>query len=182
MKIKELQDSSELTMFQKRCLGIKDHIGNDKDIQDYDLEAEQKRSIIKRAENIEHLIKLCMQEIPFSQATAELIRNKDIAWYFLRNQLRDNVFKTTSDAGSIKIGNGSFTILIGNDYGDGETRVAVVMEKDTFNSQLMNFKNSVEGIINIYDYDCGGGQVIKTITGKYGIYAYNGIVVFEKWE
>lgn len=43
--------------------------------------------------------------------------------------------------------------------------------------------------INIYDYDCGN-KVIKTLSGRYGIYVAGdrgvflnkGAVIFEKWE
>lgn len=43
--------------------------------------------------------------------------------------------------------------------------------------------------INIYDYDCGN-KIIKTLSGRYGIYVAGnrgeflnkGAVIFEKWE
>lgn len=110
------------------------------------------------------------------------IKNK---WYEIREMLAEKIFKTYSDAGALKIGNKDFSILIPNGYGDGETRVAIIKleEKKYYDLEAFRFFTSVEGTFDIYDYDCdSSGDIIQTIEGRYGIYVYEGFVVFEQWE
>lgn len=107
-------------------------------------------------------------------------------WIRLRAMIGGKVIKTASDAGGVLVGNDDFQILIPNLRGDGITRVAFV-EKDDWNSAMANFwtnmQNTAEGRpICVYGYDCGTDDVAATIVGRVGIYAYDGIVVFEKWD
>lgn len=91
-------------------------------------------------------------------------------------------FKTVSDAGSVKIGNGSFSILIPNGYGDGMTDVCVVDDRNENPfADVLKFLTSVEGKIDIYSADCGN-SVETGLIGRYGIYYGYGFVVFEKWS
>ncbi len=90
-------------------------------------------------------------------------------------------YRTASDAGSVKIGNDKFSILIPNGYGDGMTDVCIVYTKDNPFSNVLKFLTSVEGTIFIYSYDCGDA-VETTLIGRFGIYHGNGFVVFEKWS
>lgn len=90
-------------------------------------------------------------------------------------------YKTVSDAGSVKIGNDKFSILIPNGYGDGMTDVCIVYTKDNPFSNVLKFLTSVEGTIYIYSHDCGN-SVETGLIGRYGIYYGHGFVVFEKWE
>ena len=92
--------------------------------------------------------------------------------------LGDKVFKTVSDIGGVKIGNDKFTVIIPNGYGDGDTRIAIV-NRGEINDNMFNFFTFIEGDINIYSYDCGD-DVVKTISGKYGVYYWEGFVIFEK--
>lgn len=97
---------------------------------------------------------------------------------------------TISDIGSAKIGiDGQFTLDVPNGYGDGDTAV-IICDKDEYKPEDYALWASVRGNnINIYDYDCGG-EVIETLSGKYGIYVAGdrgvflnkGAVIFEKWE
>lgn len=86
-----------------------------------------------------------------------------------------------SDAGSVKIGNDSFTILVPNGYGDGFTDVVVLSVDEDFEKDGFRFFTSVDGTFNIYSYDCGD-KVKLTISGNYGIYYKDGFVVFEQWR
>jgi|GEM_PF-956631 len=116
------------------------------------------------------------------RATAFLFREHpltDALWKFQRSQLGEKSFHTISDAGSLKIGNDSFSILIPNGYGDGTMRCAI-LESGEFNRDAFEFFTSIEGTLNIYGYDCGD-DVVKTITGRFGIYHGNGFVVLERW-
>lgn len=89
--------------------------------------------------------------------------------------------RTYSDAGSLKIGHDGFTVNVPNGYGDGSMLFTVV-EKGCFNPHMLDFWTDISGHeIDIYDYDCTGGKVIETIDGWFGIYYWNGFVVFERW-
>lgn len=103
----------------------------------------------------------------------------DTYWKTIREFIGDQQFKTDSDAGSVKIGNETFSVLIPNGRGDGITRVAVVEDEPEFNSLDMDFFTSVSGKFGIYDYDCGD-RVSMTLDGRYSVYYYDGFVVFAK--
>ena len=107
------------------------------------------------------------------------IYKPDIYWKTIREFVGDRQFKTSSDAGSVKIGNETFSVLIPNGRGDGITRVAVVEDEPEFNSLDMKFFTSVSGEFSIYDYDCGD-RVVMTLDGRYFVYYYDGFVVFAK--
>lgn len=92
---------------------------------------------------------------------------------------------TMSDVGSVKIGiEGKCTILIPNGYGDGPTEVRIVPNRDYIPDGAC-FLTTVEGdSIGIFEYDCGQ-EVIKTLSGRFGIYniegSDHGLVIFERW-
>jgi len=93
---------------------------------------------------------------------------------------------TLSDAGSVKIGNDNFSVLIPNGYGDGDTKVIIVSNIDCESFKSFKFFTSIKGNINIYNYDCDSpcleSKVIETIKGWYGVYYKDGTVLFEKWD
>lgn len=119
-------------------------------------------------------------EIIMSQAYAELSKKvcPNGHWVRIIQMLGDKVFKTMSDIGGVKIGNDKFTVIIPNGYGDGDTRIAIV-NRGEINDNMFNFFTFIEGDINIYSYDCGD-DVVRTISGKYGVYYWEGFVIFEK--
>lgn len=100
-------------------------------------------------------------------------------WYIVRGMLGDNCRKAYSDISGLKIGNSQWSIIVPNGYGDGVTRYGIA--NDNFNSDIVKYFTSVSGEFNIYDYDCGD-DVAMTLKGKYGIYYYEGIVLFQKWS
>lgn len=117
------------------------------------------------------------KELKMSQGYAVLSRMNEGHWYRVREMLGNNVHKTYSDAGSIKVGNELGNILISTNGGDGKSRVAVISEKD-FNSNMMDYCGiMLEGKYNIYSYDCGNEPII-ILDGKYQVFNYEGIVAF----
>lgn len=117
-----------------------------------------------------------------NQGYAELSKESDNHWYRVRKMFGDKCFKTSSDAGSVKIGTENFTLNISNGYGDGTTRVAVFPKGELFNNDMMNFNGTaLHGEFNIYSYDCGT-EIEKTLNGDYFVYVYEGLVAFVEWN
>lgn len=83
---------------------------------------------------------------------------------------------TLSDAGSVKIGNNDFSVLIPNGYGDGQTEVFITTKRVHV---PLRFWTTVSGKFKIYDYDCGDDSRY-TLDGDYSIFFGNGYVVFSK--
>ena len=121
-------------------------------------------------------------ELATTQAYAEVSKKLRPAghWYKVREMFGNRAFKTSSDAGSVKIGINNMSILIPNGYGDGITRVAIFDCSKAFNNSMMSYFTTVKGKdIIIYDYDCGD-VAATTISGRYAIYYYSGLVAFVK--
>lgn len=123
--------------------------------------------------------------IKFSQAYAILsLESEYYPGHYLRvkKMMGDKAEKTMSDAGGLLIGNEEFRFVIPNGVGDGGTYYAV-LERNEFNSNMMNFITSCEGEFNIYNYDCDVRDGIsETIEGRFGIYNYKGLIVFVRWN
>lgn len=96
-------------------------------------------------------------------------------------------FIVGSDAGSVKLGDvaGTCGFMVLNGYGDGCHGVTIV-KRGGFNKHAMRIVTSVEGRFQIYTYDCAdlapAGPDAKVIEGRYGVYAQDGTVFFEKWD
>ena len=121
-------------------------------------------------------------ELTTTQAYAEVSKKlrPDSHWYRVREMFGDNVIKTSSDAGSVKIGVDNMSVLVPNGYGDGITRVGIIENAREFNDDMMTFFTTISGKdIIIYDYDCGD-VAATTISGRYSIYYYSGLVAFVK--
>lgn len=121
-------------------------------------------------------------ELTTTQAYAEVSKKlrPDSHWYRVREMFGDNVIKTSSDAGSVKIGVDNMSILVPNGYGDGISRVAIFDNSETFNDSMMSYFTTIKGEnMIIYDYDCGNTPA-ATISGRYAIYYYSGLVAFVK--
>lgn len=120
-------------------------------------------------------------ELATTQAFAEVSKKlrPDSHWYRVRAMLGD-VIKTSSDAGSVKIGVNNMSVFVPNGYGDGITRVSIFDNSEGFNDNMMSYFTTVKGTnIIIYDYDCGD-VAATTISGRYNIYYYSGLVAFVK--
>lgn len=121
-------------------------------------------------------------ELATTQAYAEVSKKlrPDSHWYRVREMFGDNVIKTSSDVGSVKIGVDNMSILVPNGYGDGISRVAIFDNSEAFNDSMMSYFTTVRGKdMIIYDYDCGD-VAATTISGRYEIYYYSGLVALVK--
>ncbi|MFK8243899.1 MULTISPECIES: hypothetical protein [unclassified Facklamia] len=89
---------------------------------------------------------------------------------------------TLSEAGSVLVGNDSFSVSIKNGYGDGESTVYVLNETDNFEDDLMEFSGVVAGTeFYISSYDCDNSWITKLpLSGKYMTYYYDSIVCLRK--
>ncbi len=123
---------------------------------------------------------LSHQEERSKQFYQELMRRERpaLCWKFIREEFGERCFKTESDAGSVKVGNKQFSVLIPNGEGDGVTRVAVfAKESDFICNSIMDFFTIIDGEFNIFAYDCGNA-VSRTLQGRYSVYVWQGFVAF----
>lgn len=118
-------------------------------------------------------------EVKKTQFYAEASKEFDGHWYRLRYMVGSKCRKCGSDAGSLKIGNEEWSILIPNGVGDGITRYAVFDNESEINTDMLRYFTSVRGKFNIYDYDCGT-TIDQTLDGSYLIYIWEGIIAFVK--
>lgn len=122
-----------------------------------------------------------------TQGYFELIRkygNIDIFKSDLIRFFKENggkVFHTYSECGSVKIGNSDLSFNVNNGYGDGTTTVVVVENVGKKVDFCLNFVTDCEGKIGIFETDYSKDGVVYELDGWYGIYNFNGLVVFEKW-
>ena len=98
------------------------------------------------------------------------------------------------DIGSVLIGDGNWTFAVPNIGGDGVTEVLIFDSGDEFAESLegkeMKFISSVQGKINVYDYDCVYPELMRgesvapmaTLDGRYGVYHGYYKVAFVKWR
>ena len=94
----------------------------------------------------------------------------------------DKCFKTYSDAGGVKVGSDTFSVLVPNGRGDRTTRVAVFEDESEFNADLMMYSGtSLHGDFVIYDYDCGNNPVTQ-LSGNYFVYYYDDLVAFVRYR
>lgn len=134
---------------------------------------------------------LAHKELNYTQGYGEIAKcYPDKLWYLMRSLFGDKEFKTESDAGSVCIAakDYSFSILVPNGYGDGETRVAIFEEKYDALEHLMTYHTVIEGNFLILNYDClhlnhiQPATIAKELNGRFGIYYKNGFVAFERWD
>ena len=90
---------------------------------------------------------------------------------------------TISDAGSVKVGSGSFSVLIPTGDGDGESAYCVYtqqeLDADKINTADLYYFTLLSGQFSVYDYDCGD-TVSTTLEGRFNVYYAEGIVFFVK--
>lgn len=122
------------------------------------------------------------ERLKLTQAYAELSKETEGHWFRVREMFGGRCVKTLSDAGGVKVGNGSFSVCIENGGGgDGTTRVAVFAKGDSFNESMMDYTGvSVSGICSVYDYDCGGEPIVE-LSGSYMVYALRGLVALVEY-
>lgn len=115
----------------------------------------------------------------------------DLSDVFLGSQSIPNLWlktilhrhSTISDAGSVKVGSDSFSVLIPTGDGDGESAYCVYtqeeLDADKINTADLNYFTLLSGQFSVYDYDCGD-TVSTTLEGRFNVYYAEGIVFFVK--
>lgn len=110
-------------------------------------------------------------------------------WITIRKQIGTKCFKIYPELGSVLVGNKKFAVNINNYVGNEETIVAVVDfgEIDTTHMCLettINCKNA-----HIFFSDTADARArsnpaewAETLNGRYGVWVYQDIIVFEKWN
>lgn len=92
---------------------------------------------------------------------------------------------TISDAGSVKVGNDSFSVLIPTGGGDGESAYCIYTQAELYADKIstadLHFFTLLSGQFSICDYDCGD-TVSETITGRFSVFYSDGIVFFVRAE
>lgn len=143
---------------------------------------------ISEAENVDDFVEkiLSDENLVGKQIYCVLLTTRRPArvWMTIRKTLGDRVFKTWSESGAVRVGVNGFHALFGNGRGDGETRVAVIEQSDdvAWVRNLMKFSGSFDGENIDICVEDGSNAPALTISGRYGIYVYDGIVLFEKWD
>lgn len=110
-------------------------------------------------------------------------------WITIRKQIGTKCFKIYPETGSILVGNEDFAVNINNHVGDEATRVAVIGygEVDT---SLMTFEKTINcKNVHIFFHDTADRKArsnpaewAATLNGRYGVFVYQDIMVFEKWN
>lgn len=115
----------------------------------------------------------------------------DLSDVFLGSQSIPNLWlktilhrrSTISDAGSVKVGSDSFSVLIPTGDGDGESAYCVYTEQeldaDKINTADLHYFTLLSGQFSVYDYDCGD-TVSTTLEGRFNVFYAEGIVFFVK--
>ena len=91
------------------------------------------------------------------------------------------------DAGILLIGNKECLMYMPNGYGDGGFNVLVAEQGDVV-TEGFRFVTAIKGQdIKLYDYDCLDYEeldehVICTLSGRYGVYNYDGDIFIERWS
>lgn len=139
----------------------------------------------KKAKSLDELknIVILSEEERVKKSQCYAVASKELPghWKRIRSMIGNKCKKTISDVGGLKIGNSEFSIIIPNGLGDGTTRYAIYEAYEGFNEQMLAFSTSVQGEIDIYNYDCGD-EIVDHISGRYGIYSGNGFIIFQKWN
>lgn len=136
----------------------------------------------KKAKTVEDFKKLIKEDkqASLTQFAGELLKNdRDFLKQFINEE---QCFETSSEMGGIKIGTNGFSVIAPNGYGDTFRNIVSINERGTFNSSAFTFWTSIQGEeINIYDHDCGDNISI-TLSGRYGVYYNDRVIIFERWE
>ena len=110
-------------------------------------------------------------------------------WINIMKQIGTRFFILYPELGSVLVGNEDFAVNISNHVGNEETRVAVVDygEIDMTHMYLettINCKNA-----HIFFSDTANAKEranpaewAETLNGRYGVFVYQDIIVFEKWD
>lgn len=115
------------------------------------------------------------EELKWTQACGVLSKND---FYYIRGMVGEHQLKTECEAGSVRIGNGDFRILIPTGGGDGVARVGILPEGAPFNDSALTYFTLLEGCFDIYWHDCGIPVKAAELEGRFHVFYGAGFVIF----
>ena len=87
----------------------------------------------------------------------------------------------TADCGNLKLTNGTVSVSFANRIGDGVYYVTIIDDpKEEYDTRNYAWEGMVEGSWDIEAYDCGAGNPIAHIEGRYAIYSNKGDMLVKK--
>ena len=105
-------------------------------------------------------------------------------WYRVREIFPHSVIKTSSDSGSILVGNKDCKVQIRNGYGDGTVRIAKFGREMLFKLEQRMIAHDIvlNGAFNVYfddsDMNDSENRVVMKLDGRYRAFYYSGLVAF----
>ena len=180
MKISEFDDTRE---YRNENFRIKNLVANEKD-KHYNII----RNYLLQSETPEEFSGLILDDksLELSNIYIQVFRNSVSQYDRTINMLLDalpNKRITTADVGGLLIGTVDFSVRLPNGIGDGEVVYDVI--ESGINLQLLNYVATISGeAIPIYYSDMMDfkhNDIVETISGRFMVYSYEGIVVFVRW-
>lgn len=99
------------------------------------------------------------------------------------DEIKIKMVVTSSDVGSVRVGNDDFSVLVNNGRGDGDTYVYIVDGRTNSNMFDPLFTTFQGRKIKISAYDCENEWIDGVeLNGHYFARCYNGIVCLEKFR
>lgn len=88
----------------------------------------------------------------------------------------------TAEAGSVMLGTEGFKAHYPNGSGDGDFKIYIDEADDVANPEAVgwHFVDVVEGIFDVYDYDCYEAERLTSLIGRYLIYSRSGDILLKK--
>ena len=110
-------------------------------------------------------------------------------WINIMKQIGTRFFILYPELGSVLVGDENFAVNINNHVGNEETRVAIVDfgKIDTSHMYLettINCRNAHIFVSDTADAKSRSNPAgwAAILNGKYGVYVFQDIIVFEKWD
>lgn len=99
------------------------------------------------------------------------------------DEIKIKMVVTSSDVGSVRVGNDNFSVLVNNGRGDGDTYVYIVDGRTNSNMFDPLFTTFQGRKIKISAYDCENEWIDGVeLNGEYFAHCYNGVVCIEKFR
>lgn len=176
-----LKDTLMLKTFTKQCL-------LNESARDYKDSIHIIKKYWEQAVDIEDFKRLVFKDerLLYNQGYAELSKESDYHHERILKMLagRKKII-TSSDVGSVKVGNEHFSVNIPNGCGDGLTEVYIVSKNEVLSEDMLRSLGlTLHGKINIFSYDCGK-KIEHTINGNYFVFNFEnneeGAIVLKEY-
>lgn len=121
-----------------------------------------------------------------SELFRQIFRHSSSQWEWAHQYLLDalpNKRYTSADVGGLLIGTENFAVRLPNGMGDGEIVYDVIDGR--FDVRLLDYVATISGdAIPIYASDLmefNHNEIVETLSGKFMVYSYDGIVIFKRY-